>query len=275
MPSAAFLGKDRLCAFLAQVDVTPCSGRYSQVAAAVTGLHPGELRQVVQALVDRYAARLRQQALPSCVEERCLESIARIERDLRERPDAHYSLGHDAFVKDLAIAAQRLFPAGAQVFHRSGVPRKALFESRSPARILQGARFFARAGGFKPWFAIHTHSPDLGEFHEDGWRACYHRLAATLRRHQDVLGVFGGSWFFDPRIADVSPRLAYLRAIPVGAGALSMRLRPDAVSVDLATAKSATRRRLVTEGKYHPTPFLLAWHRDDLIRWSDSENSSC
>lgn len=226
----------------------------------------------MQALVDRYHARLRQHALPSSVEAECRASIARIADDLEVLPDAHYSLDHDAFVKDLAIAAQRLFPAGAQSFHRSGVPRSTLFEALSPGTMSRGLRFFARVGGFKPWFAIHSHTPDLAEFHEDGWRAMYRRVAATLRRHQDVLGVFGSSWFFDPRLADISPRLAYLRSIPVEHGALSLRLRSDATSVALATSKSAKRRRLVEAGRYRPTSYLLAWHRDDLIRWSDSTN---
>lgn len=272
MPSPALLDKNRLCSILARVDATPCSGRYSQVATAVAGLGATELRQVVQALLDRYEARLRQQALPGCVEAECRASIARIARDLNTLPDAHFALEHDVFVKDLAIAAQRLFPAGAQSFHRSGVPRSTLFEALSPTAMATGLRFFARIGGFKPWFAIHTHTPDLAEFHEDGWRAMYRRVAATLRRHQDVLGVFGCSWFFDPQIAHVSPRLAYLRSIPVEHGALSLRLRRDATSVELATAKSATRRRLVAEGRYRPNSYLLAWHRDDLIRWSDSAN---
>ncbi|MDA0933181.1 MAG: hypothetical protein O3C51_06955 [Planctomycetota bacterium] len=272
MPSSALLDKNRRCSILARVDASPCSGRYSQVATAVAGLGAPELRQVMQALVDRYDARLRQQALPASVEAECRVSIARIASDLGKLPDAHFALGQDVFVKDLAIAAQRLFPAGAQSFHRSGVPRSALVEALSPSGMVRGLRFFARVGGFKPWFAIHTHTPDLAEFHEDGWRAMYRRIAATLRRHQDVLGVFGSSWFFDPRVADFSPRLAYLRSIPVEHGALSLRLRRDATSVELATAKSATRRRLVAEGQYRPNSYLLAWHRDDLIRWSDSAN---
>lgn len=275
MPSLPTLGKDRLCAILARVDATPCSGSYSQVAAAVAGLRPGELRQVVQALVDRYEARLRQQALPASVEAECRRAVARITGDVYSAPDTHFAIDRDVFVKDLAIAAQRLFPAGAQVFHRSGVPRSALVEAARPAAALRGLRFFWRAGGFKPWFAIHTHTPDLDQFHEEGWRACYRRIAEVLRRHQDVLGVFGGSWFFDPQVAGVSPRLAYLRAIPVQGGALSLRLGRDAASVEQSTAKSATRRRLVAEGRYRPTPYLLAWHRDDLIRWSESANSSC
>jgi hypothetical protein len=275
MPCSASLGKERLCAILARVDAVPCSGRYAQVAAAASDLGSDGLRQLVQALLDRYEARLRHHALPESVAEWCRAAIARIAGDLHHLPDEHFRLDHDAFVKDLAIAAQRLFPAGAQVFHRSGVPRSAILESPSPGQWLQGLRFFARAGAFKPWFAIHTHTPDLREFHEEGWRDCYHRLADVLRRHQDVLGVFGASWFFDPRIAEVSPRLAYLRQIPVEAGALSLRLRPDAVSVELATVKSATRRRLVAEGRYRPMPYLLAWHRDDLIRWSESANASC
>src|SRR5215207_234943 len=114
-----------------------------------------------------------------------------------------------------------MIPAGAQVLHEHGISRRNVLRGRGRETI-NAALFFLGTKGFAPFYEIHTHYPALNEFNEEGWKRCYRRIADLLRVNPHVKGMAGSSWFFDPVVAQVSPRLAYLRDIPVENGALSI-----------------------------------------------------
>ena len=69
-------------------------------------------------------------------------------------------------------------------------------------------------------------------------------------------------------LAEISPRLLYLRVMPQENGAELFYWGPSSDDEDNATAKSATRRRLVKEGKYVPTCYYLVWLRQDILKWA-------
>ena len=196
-------------------------------------------------------------------------AAASIVADL-ERPDAEhrrYDLGADALLKDMAVVWLRAWPLGAQVVEpRLGVSRRYLFEG-GIRTFVRGLGAFARAGGHAPLYEIHTYDRSLSEFTADGWLACYRRIARVMKADPPARGVFGSSWFFDPAIETVSPRLRYLRDIPLSGGATFVRVKPTAATVALATSKSETRRQLHAEGKYDPQQYLMVWPRGALLEW--------
>jgi hypothetical protein len=183
--------------------------------------------------------------------------------------DSQYCYPNDSFVKDLRFASGLSVPCGAQ-----DVDLRSIIGYRASARSLlrhPSARYLRSVvshGQIVPWFRIHTDSRYLGDFNEPGWDACYRRIAALLRRHSEVLGMAGTSWFYDPQLDAVSPRLSYLRARPVERGAFIVRSGTLPFDIQSATAKSEQRRRLYQEGKYMPVSYTLLWPREKLLAWA-------
>jgi len=174
----------------------------------------------------------------------------------------------DLFLKDLGFSTLRLLPNGAEVVEPvSGVPRRILLQGGITQFLDVAYSFYLRRRPFKPIFQIHASEKSLHEFTPAGWDQCYLRIAQLLEKNPSIPGVFGTSWFFDPALKSISPRLAYLRK-PEQAGAKFYYVGPDPHSAMLATKKSPTRRRLFHDGLYQPTCYMLVWFREDLIHWA-------
>jgi hypothetical protein len=250
---------------VARLDALPPIGNYKSIVPVLLGLDADGCRSLIRQLAERAAQNRNDAKLTPTVAELYRKELDRITTDSLSRADDYYSPENDMYVKDLAIASGRVLPAGAQVFHLSGFPRRDAI--RGGLRTL--GRFLG-SGGFVPFYEIHTHEPCcLPEFNESGWIQCYRRLAEMMLIDKQVRGVFGGSWFFDPAIARVSPRLAYLRQLPMENNAVSIHVGSDEHSIALATKTSETRRRLYAEGSYIPTSYLIIWFRKDLLAWAD------
>ncbi len=228
-----------------------------------------EYHRLAQAVLIRdFPWRMPAVPIPPSVRAVFESEFERMLARIREGRPGFHRLECDSFLKDLATCALWLYPCGARVVEiASGVPRGILF--RGGARqCARATRFFLRCGGFAPFFEVHTHLETLGEFHPEGWDRCCARIADMLERAPRVRGMFGSSWFYDPRMEEVSPRLAYMRRRVVENGGHAFRVGTFGSSLVDALARSEWRRRLFHEGKYLPTHYLLVWARDELLRWA-------
>lgn len=179
-----------------------------------------------------------------------------------------YTIDSDLFHKDMGLALLRLYAAAAQlVDYRAGVGRRIL-TTGGIKDIPRRLATFARIGGFKPFFEIHTHLSYLDEFNQEGWNECYRCCAELYGLHPDVLGMYGGSWFYDPALAKISPRLSYLREIPQKGGACLLFDSINEQSTHDATSTSPTRQQLYAEGAYHPKSYALIWPRTEQVNWA-------
>jgi hypothetical protein len=189
-----------------------------------------------------------------------LEFISRAEK---------YDLSVDAFKKDLSLVAGLSVPCGSNIVDMAsglGPTTSLMYWLRNPSlHELQTA--FSRKG-ITPWFRLHLDVRNLSEFNEDGWDRCYRRVAELLANHPSCLGMVGTSWFYDPRLEDISPHLAWLRTTPLERGAFLVKHRPAACDLNAATATSATRRRMVQEGHYVPRGCSIVWPRRALMSWA-------
>ena len=119
----------------------------------------------------------------------------------------------------------------------------------------------------KSYYYVHTHTPILSNFSEQGWEQSYKQLANMLKENSHIKGVIRSSWFFDPKIKEISPRLAYLRDLPIKNGAKIFAGGPD--DSGNALSKSRSRRELFDSGQYKPMIYLLIWPREALIKWAE------
>ena len=123
--------------------------------------------------------------------------------------------------------------------------------------------------GWGCWLENHTDSRELGDFNPEGWEKMWAHAAAILKTRPHLAGAIGSSWFYDPQLEEVSPRLAYLRQMPLANGAFSIHQGPHPIHTERASAKSPTRRALIELGQYVPCSYVIAWPRRSLIQWAE------
>jgi len=178
------------------------------------------------------------------------------------------ALDDDLFLKDFGLASLRMIAAGSNLIDvNSGVGRSILWKNGLrdlPRRLF----LFARLGGFRPCFEIHAHKFYMAEFNEEGRNECYRCCADLYPLYPGVRGMIAGSWFYDPVVAAISPRLAYLREVPERGGAFTLFTSFDDGARRNALVKSATRRQLYEAGRYRPAAWTLVWPRARHQDWA-------
>lgn len=223
----------------------------------------GILLDLILAFEHRAAGRRYTPAIIECFE----RSFERILGDIASPDYAGYATVQDLLIKDLALCRQHMFPAGAQVVDPDASFSRSLLYSGGIAQTLAFGRLMMNLGGNDHFYQIHTHLGEMADFNPEGWDRCYLRLAGMLRLNPQARGMYGGSWFYDPVLETVSPRLVYLRKVPQDNGAHVFYVRPD-TSGD-ALAKSESRRQLHEQGRYNPAAYAVIWPRDALLAWAE------
>ena len=232
----------------------------------------GERRSLSRALIAYLAAdaveRIAERTVTS-------EIIARAGRwretlldYLRGDDQEDYWFPNDLFLKDYRFVTAITVPCGAQVVDLAdGIgPKTALKLGLAHPRLVVRALQ-------RPWFQIHTEARYLDEFNDAGWTKFYHTAVALLKINPHIQGIVGTSWFYDPALGIISPRLAYLRDYPVAHGAVSVKQGTTAFDIKSATATSETRRQLFAEGRYQPTCHTIIWPREAMIAWDANPDS--
>lgn len=181
-------------------------------------------------------------------------------------------MSRDRWRKNLAIAAGRLLPVGAEFADvHSGIPRSMPWRLGAHGAVRALRCILLECGGFAPFFELHAHPDRLDDFTPHGWDASYRRLAALLDINPGYKGVMAASWFRDPALTTISPRLTYLREVPDEHGATMFHVASDREGRSGALARSATRRRLFDEGRYVPQIYMMIWPRKALLAFGSRE----
>ncbi|WP_418647179.1 hypothetical protein ACNQFN_18145 [Thauera butanivorans] len=228
---------------------------------------PEFLNLLLLELIAQFDSRFEKSGLHDDFRPEFARNFDRILADIRTPPEAPMiGLGSDMFLKDLGIARLHLIPCVSHLVYRySGVPRRALIGVKQPSAFLRVARTLARAGGFRPFLENHVHPRMLDRFDQAGRQQCYRLICRLLDLWPDARGLMGTSWYYDPNVGQISPRLAYLHDEPAQAGAcfVDMGVHPDATAS--ALARSPTRARLAQEGRYQPRNYMMLWTRADIL----------
>lgn len=205
-------------------------------------------------------------SLPPAVRARYRDECQRIQQCLETAPQDYFSLRCDTFTKDLAVLDFRLIPLGAEyAAPGAGISRRLFFAGG----LAQGLRFAGnvlfRYRSLSGYLELHAHPGRLQEFNEPGWRETLALLAALVRANPGIHGVASSSWFLDPRLAQISPRLTYLRRQSLDTGADLYYSTQDRDGSSGALETSPTRRRLFAQGDYTPRIYTRVWSRQQLL----------
>jgi len=229
-------------------------------------------RLLLSELVVKLPETLSQRPLSHDVGGLVASAASRLLTELSDSSKSNYSYPDDFFVKDLRFAAGLTVPAGAQVIDlRSSLGRRLSIQLLLRRFSMSNCVALLRTTTIDPWYRMHTEQRNLDEFNASGWNAFYRRSASMLKIDTDVRGLVGTSWFFDPQLKTISPRLAYLLE-PTRHGAMLFPVGTSEFDISSATATSESRRKLYETGKYRPTSYTLIWPRDALLRWASNAN---
>jgi hypothetical protein len=130
-------------------------------------------------------------------------------------------------------------------------------------------RYLAAGAKKEPWLEVHTESRWLRGFNEEGWNEAWATAAELCRGRPELAGMIGSSWFYDPPLTEISPRLAHLRLNPLNGGAFMVHQGPGEIHTLRAGTASASRKALIDSGEYTARSWLMVWPRKELIAWAD------
>jgi hypothetical protein len=164
-------------------------------------------------------------------------------------------------------------PCGAQDLDLTErVPITSALMAIQRERSVRSLLHYVRCRGTGIWLRPHTNTGRLEEFNEAGWDKFYLRVAEVLARRQHVRGLALTSWFYDPALLEISPRLAYLQTRPQERGAHLMKHGSSDHAIEFATRTSETRRHLYEKGQYLPTEYSILWGRRELLTWAAQQS---
>ena len=269
----------RIAAFVSCFERPPTQGGFKYLEPEARELHAtvqrdaGEegtrhfLRACLHFAVQSSLGKGRLEHLPARVHAHQLKQFRRIAA--HDNSFLSYCLlDSDVFLKEMGLASLRLYAGASSVIDpHAGLGRSLLWKGglhRLPGRAL----LFARAGGFRPYFEVHVHKLYLDEFNEEGRNECYRCCVDLYALHPANLGMIGGSWFYDPVVASVSPHLAYLRTVPESGGARVLFVSYDEQAARNATARSEKRRAMCAAGTYRPASWTLVWPKHAQTAWA-------
>lgn len=279
------LAKFPVSAYIALFDAYPALENYGFTSPAVSDMaraiasSAGEQTSfdyhqlLLLELISKNHTAVDASNLPAVIKALYAKNFSRIVDDVaqeRQPPDFHRHT-NDKFLKDLGVCNLRIIPSGSQKLNRYKFPLGALKGLGLAGALQSGIHLVTRLGGLSPVYDMHTDSHDadlMAEFSPEGWRRFYLNVAALLQVHTDVKGLYGIGWFFDSKVPEISPRLAYLRELVIETGGRLSPVGATDGARESALATSPTRRKLHEEGKYLPTDFLAIWDRGSLIRWA-------
>lgn len=230
-----------------------------------------------RAMIAHYAldlpGRTTAERLPQASLELYPEWIGRMADFLTETADPY---DRDFWAKDVRLALALSVPgARTQMIDLSS--------PMGPGQVLRHARegwgwsvipAYAAAQAWRPWLEVHTESRELSDFNEAGWDRAWATAAEILKTRPDMAGMLGSSWFYDPPLEQISPRLAYLRLNPLKHGAFMVHQGPGEIHTERAATSSPARKALIEEGKYTARSWIVAWPRAALIRWADARKTA-
>lgn len=224
-----------------------------------------QLHLLLLNLVASLPARLSASGLPRPVQHEYLDVAARIV-DQASRDHRYTGAGDDLFRKDLALLCLRLLPCRSHVVCRSGLPRRTLLRRHN---LLGGNSLrvaWALSGRLGPLLENHVHPLMLDHFNAEGRQRCYQLVACLLQQAPYLGGLFGTSWYYDPSVGAISPRLAYLQQEPARFGALFIDAASNDDTVHDALQRSAARRLAFEQGRYRPRNVTMVWPRTRLLQ---------
>jgi hypothetical protein len=229
--------------------------------------------------VERYAVlqaltvalpRVNDLPLAVPVKRKFAELAARVARP-SEQWLRNFAAARISFMEPMAeLATLRQFPAGELIFNYNKRVSY-VWPLRFPPRAVPGFLFEVAFGlrGWGPLICPHINRwrPNPLFVRKVEVQRSLWRMAKTLEYRPDVKFLMSDSWLYSADVSQVSPHLAWLRAIYEEAGAYVVSMEPAHEDAGFMEA-SDTRAELYKAGAFNPRRTLVFWRKADMLAWA-------
>ncbi|MHC4203330.1 MAG: hypothetical protein ACYSTT_01660 [Planctomycetota bacterium] len=189
--------------------------------------------------------------------------------DFSKQPDDYYDNRCQSFALDVMTCSLRSIPVGgAWIAEIRSVGLRPFFSGGVKQFFSYLYYIIFKARGFSPYLTTHTAARTLRHFNEHQMNLSYLRIVELMKLNPRIKGFYRRSWFLDPNLEDISPKLGYLRKVPLQNGAKLFVAGSTKQDIKYALAVSCTRRRLYDEGKYLPTGYAYIWPRKEFLLYA-------
>lgn len=206
--------------------------------------------------------------VPDSVRKQIFRQRKRVIREATEEPLGYYNPFHEAFLKDFSLLRGKSMPVNTGIVDtQTALWRRPLIVGPLSQRLKFVELLIRAPAGTRYFFNHHTHNRMLMNFNQQGRLRTYEQVCDLLEINSDYKGFISGSWYNDPALESISPRLTYLARDPMNSGAYRFYAGPD--NTGNALVKSRTRNELYQKGKYVPSSYMVVWHRDEMLKWRE------
>ena len=214
--------------------------------------------------------RLNCNILPSEILRLYHEWFERILGDFSTQPDKYYHYRCLSFAANVKVCSLRYFPVGgAWIVETRSIGLRPFLDGGAMQFFDYFQYVTLKAGGFSRYYSMHTTPQYIRRFNEREINLAYLRIADLMKTDPGVKGIYNRSWYLDPNIENISPKLTYLRQVPLQNSAKFFAAGTTKDDVKHALTMSFVRQRLHDEGKYTPTAYAFIWPRNTFLDWAD------
>lgn len=176
-------------------------------------------------------------------------------------------------VRSLFESMRAYFRAGIYWIERTGIPRRWIVQAQSRKRVQLAQYIATRLRGFKPVWQTHLQRQPRGvHLTEETFVRAHLEIARALKRHPQIRGIASTSWYYDPEIGEVSPRLGFLHELLAANGCFVFEIPCDDAMRGSALYGSRARQQAYADGSYRPRAFARLWGRDALLPWAERQS---
>jgi hypothetical protein len=256
--------------------------------------------------IDKLPLQISEQNLSKNHQELYLEWFERMHKDLSQQSgDYYHHRNGDGYRQDIAVAGLRVIPIGGAwlvelIYHNpSELKHKPVIsdwqnipelddtgakQKDSLWRLIARLVFPGMAKNFIKYYlknlaimlaqydmyvVIHTASREQHKFTPKQMARGYQYIAELLNLRKELKGVYRASWFLDPALKNISPRLAFLWELPCSHGAKLIYIGLN--NEDKPFLNAPARQDAYDRGEYTPRTFAYHWDRQDLITWDQNQ----
>ena len=201
------------------------------------------------------------------------EWFERILGDFSTQPDKYYDCCCLSFALDVKVCSLRNIPVGGAWIIETRTVGLRPFLGGGVSQFFKYLQYVSlEAGGFAQYYSMHTAPRYMRHFNAREIHFAYLRMADLMKMDPYVKGIYNISWYLDPGLEEISPKLAYLRQMPLQNSAKLFAAGTTKKDIKYALTASFVRQRLHKEGRYAPTAYAFIWPRKNFLDWADTQN---
>lgn len=221
---------------------------------------------LILSLVAEFSLQQLPLAISSEISDNYQRSIQRIFKLWCSPDAASLPETDDKFLKDVGLLTGALLPCTERVVEPFSAIQRSLLYSKGITQAASFIRALIAAQGNKPVCRLHIHLSEIHQLTAAGWRQTCKQVAQLLLHNPQLKGVVGACWFYDPAIAAVSPKLAFISEL-LSEMQASWFFSHNETEQSGAFSRSETRKNAFNDGRYQPRNYVIFIPRVRLLTW--------